>query len=402
MTNSNYKPILYLLMFNMFITMGGIGMIVPVMPAYLEVFGARGQIYGFLIATFSLSQFIFSPIIGNYSDRYSRKNIIITGLIIYGIAQVLFGYTDDLWVLFVSRFMSGIGAAFIMPTILAYVGDITPLEDRGKGMSLVGAAISLGFTIGPGIGGGLAEINLDLPFYFAGMIAFMTAIVTFYMLPQQKERAASLTQSPRDNIFKQLILSVKLPYFVFLVVVFTFSFGIANIQATMSLFLNDKFNYSPFLISTILVVSGVAGVIIQLFIINKLFARFGEVKIIMVNLMLAAVTLYLLIYVSGYFVILTVASLNAIAATLIRPAVNTIISKMAGDGQGFAAGVNNAYMSLGNMIGPICAGVLYDWKMEAPYIFGTFILLSCFALTFIWSLKKSNTTDATEPAVDSL
>src|SRR5690606_17290171 len=159
MTNSNYKPILYLLMFNMFITMGGIGMIVPVMPAYLEVFGARGQIYGFLIATFSLSQFIFSPIIGNYSDRYSRKNIIITGLIIYGIAQVLFGYTDDLWVLFVSRFMSGIGAAFIMPTILAYVGDITPLEDRGKGMSLVGAAISLGFTIGPGIGGGLAEIN---------------------------------------------------------------------------------------------------------------------------------------------------------------------------------------------------------------------------------------------------
>src|SRR5690606_31005577 len=221
------------------------------------------------------SQFIFSPIIGNYSDRYSRKNIIITGLIIYGIAQVLFGYTDDLWVLFVSRFMSGIGAAFIMPTILAYVGDITPLEDRGKGMSLVGAAISLGFTIGPGIGGGLAEINLDLPFYFAGMIAFMTAIVTFYMLPQQKERAASLTQSPRDNIFKQLILSVKLPYFVFLVVVFTFSFGIANIQATMSLFLNDKFNYSPFLISTILVVSGVAGVIIQLFIINKLFARFG-------------------------------------------------------------------------------------------------------------------------------
>ena len=358
MTNSNYKPILYLLMFNMFITMGGIGMIVPVMPAYLEVFGARGQIYGFLIATFSLSQFIFSPIIGNYSDRYSRKNIIITGLIIYGIAQVLFGYTDELWVLFVSRFMSGIGAAFIMPTILAYVGDITPLEDRGKGMSLVGAAISLGFTIGPGIGGGLAEINLDLPFYFAGMIAFITAILTFYMLPQQKERVSSLTQSPRDNIFKQMILSVKLPYFVFLVVVFTFSFGIANIQATMSLFLNDKFNYSPFLISTILVVSGVAGVIIQLFIINNLFARFGEVKIIMVNLMLAAVTLYLLIYVSGYFIILTVASLNAIAATLIRPAVNTIISKMAGDGQGFAAGVNNAYMSLGNMIGPICAGIL--------------------------------------------
>lgn len=399
MTNSNYKPILYLLMFNMFITMGGIGMIVPVMPAYLEVFGARGQIYGFLIATFSLSQFIFSPIIGNYSDRYSRKNIIITGLIIYGIAQVLFGYTDELWVLFVSRFMSGIGAAFIMPTILAYVGDITPLEDRGKGMSLVGAAISLGFTIGPGIGGGLAEINLDLPFYFAGTIAFITAILTFYMLPQQKERVSSLTQSPRDNIFKQMILSVKLPYFVFLVVVFTFSFGIANIQATMSLFLNDKFNYSPFLISTILVVSGVAGVIIQLFIINKLFARFGEVKIIMVNLLLAAVTLYLLIYVSGYFIILTVASLNAIAATLIRPAVNTIISKMAGDGQGFAAGVNNAYMSLGNMIGPICAGILYDWKMEAPYIFGTFILLSCFALTYIWSLKKSN---ATEPAVDSL
>ena len=394
MNDSNYKSILYLLMFNMFITMGGIGMIVPVMPAYLEVFDARGQIYGFLIATFSFSQFIFSPIIGNYSDRYGRKNFIITGLIIYGFAQLLFGYTDELWVLFVSRFMSGLGAAFIMPTILAYVGDITPLEDRGKGMSLVGAATSLGFTIGPAIGGGLAEINIDLPFYFAGIVAFIVAFLTFRMLPHQEKKASSQIRIPHENIFKQLMLSIKLPYFVFLIVVFTFSFGIANIQATMSLFLDDKFNYSPFLISTILAVSGLSGVIIQLFIIDKLFARFGEVKIIMVNLMITAVTLYLLIYVSGYFLILTVASLNAIAATLIRPAVNTVISKMAGNGQGFAAGMNNAYMSLGNMIGPICAGLLYDWKMEAPYVFGTFILLSCFTLTFIWSFKKSKSVGA--------
>lgn len=385
---SNSKLVLYLLMFNMFITMGGLGIIVPVMPAYLDTFHAGGQIYGFLIATFSFAQFILSPIVGNLSDKYGRKQFIILGLVIFGISLLLFGVAEALWVLFASRLLSGIGAAFVMPTILAYVGDITTLEERGKGMSLIGAAISLGFTIGPGIGGGLSGINLSFPFYFAGAIALVTAIISYFVLPNVQNNTAASMGQPRTNIIKQLKKSIKVPYFILLIVVFTFSFGIANYQATMSLYLDDKFDYTPLLISIIFMIGGFAGVILQLFMMNRLFNRFGELKIILFNLVMAAVSLFLLIYVDKYFIILTVACLNTIAATFIRPAVNTAISKMAGEEQGFAAGMNNAYMSLGNMVGPICAGTLYDWHMDSPYIFGSLVLLSCFVVAYVWSMKK--------------
>ena len=256
----------------------------------------------------------------------------------------------EVWVLFLARFLSGAGAAFIMPPIMAFVADITTYEERGKGMGMIGAAMSLGFMIGPGIGGFLANVNLTFPFYLAGAVAFIASALSAIYLPNVK--SVKIVTAPRENLFKQLARSVKTSYFIFLIVVFTFSFGIANFQATLSLYLDNKFNYSPTDIAIILTVGGFAGVILQMFVVNKLFKRFGEMKVILVNLLVAAVMMLLVIYISGFFVILVVATLFSIATTFIRPAVNTLISKLAGDEQGFAAGMNNAYMSLRKYVWP--------------------------------------------------
>lgn len=194
--------------------------------------------------------------------------------------------------------------------------------------------------------------------------------------------------APRENLSKQLVKSVKTSYFIFLIVVFTFSFGISNFQATLTLYLDNKFGYTPGEIAIILTVGGFAGVVLQMYVVNKLFKRFGEVKVILVNLLLAAVTMLLFIYISGFFIILVVATLFSIATTFIRPAVNTLISKLAGNEQGFAAGMNNAYMSLGNMFGPALAGVLFDWNRDSPYILGAIVLIGCFMLAYFWTAKK--------------
>ncbi|MEK3764824.1 MULTISPECIES: MFS transporter [unclassified Solibacillus] len=387
MTQQSNKLALYLLMFNMFITMGGIGIIVPVMPAYLQLFGVGGQVLGFLIAGFALAQFLLSPIAGDLSDRHGRKMFIIGGLIVYGCAQILFGLATEVWVLFLSRFLSGAGAAFIMPPIMAFVADITTHEERGKGMGMIGAAMSLGFMIGPGIGGFLSNVNLTFPFFLAGVVAFIAATLSAVYLPNIKNTHAVL--APRENLSKQLVKSVKTSYFVFLIVVFTFSFGISNFQATLTLYLDNKFGYTPSEIAIILTVGGFAGVVLQMYVVNKLFKRFGEVKVILVNLLLAAVTMLLFIYISGFFIILVVATLFSIATTFIRPAVNTLISKLAGNEQGFAAGMNNAYMSLGNMFGPALAGVLFDWNRDSPYILGAIVLIGCFMLAYLWTAKKA-------------
>jgi len=378
---------LFLLMFNIFLTVSGIGLTIPVMPAFLDSFHAGGSDLGFLLALFAFGQFLFSPIAGNLSDRLGRKIFIIGGLILYGISFIIFGLASQIWLLYVARFLTGIGSAFVMPTIMAYVADVTSVKDRGKGMSLIGAAISFGITIGPLLGGVLSKVSITFPFFIAGAISIVAGILTIFLLPNATTKEEEAHDS--ENIFKQIARSVKTPYFVILVIIFIYSFGIANFQSTFSLYLDHRFNYTPTQLSFILSFGGFVGLILQIFIINKLFERFGEMKVVLASLILAAVSILLIIFTSGYFLITFVATLFSIATTFIRPAINTLVSKLAGREQGFAAGMNNAYMSLGSMIGPILAGNLFDWNMESPYVFGSIILAICFGVALTWSIFKA-------------
>ncbi|MGE7917682.1 MFS transporter [Viridibacillus sp. NPDC093762] len=384
---SSNKLALILLMFNMFITMSAVGLIIPVMPTYLKQFGAAGQVLGFLIAIIAFAQFLFSPIAGNLSDKIGRKNLIVFGLILNGIAQISFGLSTELWMLFVCRFLTGVGSAFIVPPIMAYVADITTIDERGKAMGLIGAAISLGFMIGPGIGGFLSNVSLHFPFYFAGSASIIAGILSLILLPATTPIIQNVVKG--DNILKQLSRSFHASYFVLLIVVFVFSFGISNFQATLSMFLTYKFTYTATDIAILMTVGGFVGVIVQGFALNKLFKKFGEMKIILFGLAVASISMLGILFVSGFFIMLLVATIFSTATTLIRPAVNTLISKTAGNEQGFAAGMNNAYMSLGNMIGPALAGILFDWNMNSPYVFGTIILVGCFSLTAVWAKRKT-------------
>lgn len=391
MAEQTNKFALFVLMFNMFIAFSGIGLIIPIMPEYLETFGAAGQALGFLVAILSFSQFIFSPIAGNMSDKHGRKHLIIFGLVIFGLSQLMFGMVDELWLLFVARFFTGLGSAFLVPPTMAFVADVTTYEDRGKGMSFLGAAISLGFMIGPGIGGYLSNVSLQFPFYAATAVALISALISFFALPNIKpvpQLEPSGAPRVQENLLQQMKRSVHTSYFVLLIIVFVFSFGLANFQSTITLYMDKHFNYSPATISIVLTFGGLAGVIVQTFFVSRLFKMFGEIKIILVNLIVAALSLFAVLFVSEFWAILTVSTIFSTATTLIRPAVNTLISKFAGAEQGFAAGMNNAYMSLGNMIGPALAGVLFDIDMTYPYYVGTVILLISFGISFVWYKRK--------------
>lgn len=387
---------LIVLMFNMFIAMAGIGLIIPIMPEFLKTFGAAGMVLGFLIAIFSFAQFIFSPLSGDLSDRHGRKKIIIIGLFIYGAAQLAFSLSTELWMLFAARFFSGFGAAFLVPPMMAFVADITTLEGRGRGMGLLGASMSLGFMIGPGIGGFLSTISLHFPFYFAAGASFFAALLSIIILPNPTPTISMEKQHKRqDHLFKQLVKSTKTPYFVLLIVMFVFSFGLANFQSTISLYVDQKYGYTPTQIAVLITVGGFVGVIVQTFVINPLFKRFGEMRIVLVNLLIAAGAMLAILFVDLFWTILLVATVFSTATSLLRPAVNTLVSKLAGEEQGFAAGMMNAYMSLGNMFGPALAGFIFDINYTFPYILGTAILLICFAIANVWSVKKKSIIAAT-------
>lgn len=396
MANKSTSFAIYILMFNMFITMSGIGLIIPIMPDYLGTFGVAGTALGALIAVFSFAQFIFSPVSGSLSDKHGRKKIIIFGLILYGVSQLAFGLSTELWMLFVARFFSGFGSAFLIPPMMAFVADITTFEERGKGMGLLGASMSLGFMIGPGIGGFLSKFGLQFPFYFAAGAALFAAVMSMYILPNPTPSQAVENGVRRtENLFQQIARSTKTSYFIVLLVMFVFSFGLANFQSTISLYVGIKYNYTPLMIAVVITVGGFVGVIIQTFVINRLFKRFGEMRVILINLVIAAVAMLSITFVNMFWSILLVATIFSTATALLRPAVNTLVSKLAGNEQGYAAGMMNAYMSLGNMVGPAIAGFVFDWKMTAPYFLGTAILLSCFILAATWAKRNTEVLSAT-------
>jgi DHA1 family multidrug resistance protein-like MFS transporter len=386
MTASTHKkPPLLFLMVNMFIAMLGIGLIIPVLPEFLKEFNAGGKVAGYLVAAFGLTQFICSPIAGEWSDKYGRKIMIVAGLALFTLSNLLFAVAGSVWLLYVSRLLGGIGAAAMIPSIMAYIADITTEENRGKGMGLLGASMSLGFVVGPGIGGFLAELGLRTPFYVSAGVGFLAMIGSMVFLSESLSKDVQLAnrkvQVKKENIFRQFAQSIKAPYFILLLLVFTMTFGLVNFEAIFPLFVDQRFGYTPRDISILITVGALIGAVIQGVFINKLIQRFGEKTLINATFLLSAVSLILMLLSGNFWYVLFVTMFFFTFTSIMRPAINTLLSKMAGEEQGFVAGMNNAYMSLGNIFGPALAGILFDVNLSFPYLFGAIVLLASFAIS---------------------
>lgn len=388
-------------MINMFIAMLGIGLIIPVLPKFMLEFGASGQALGYLVAAFGLTQFIFSPIAGELSDKYGRKNMIVSGLAAFTLSQFIFAVADQMWLLYLSRLIGGMGAAFMIPSMMAYVADITTDEARGKGMGLLGAAMSLGFVIGPGIGGFLAEYGLRVPFYVSAAVAFVSTVVSLIFLREtlsmEDQLAHRNSEKKRSNLFVQFGQSFKAAYLVPLILVFTLTFGLSNFEAIFGLFVDQKFGYTPKDIAILITVGALIGVIVQSFLIGRLLQRYGEKRLINISFFVSAVTMVLMLLSGNFWYVLAVTSIFFVFTSILRPSINTLLSKMAGKEQGFVAGMNNAYMSVGNIVGPSLAGILYDVHLNLPYLFGAFLLLFSLFLSVSWNRRTGGR--AVTPAV---
>lgn len=391
-TTRNTNGALLILMVNMFIAMLGIGLIIPILPDFMHEFGASGSTLGYLVSAFGLTQFLCSPIAGEWCDKYGRRRIIIAGLFLFSISQLIFAVADQMWMLYVSRLLGGIGAAFLIPAMMAYTADITSEDARGKGMGMLGAAMSLGFVVGPGIGGFLATYGLRVPFYVSAAVAGVAAIASLIILPEtlslEKQMEARQSKVKKENIFKQMVSSVRAPYFVLLVLVFTLTFGLVNFEAIFGLYVNEKYSYTTRDISILITVGALMGVIIQSLLIEKLLKRFGEKRLINATFFLSAISLLLMLLSGNFWYTLVLILLFFTFTSVMRPAINTLLSKMAGNEQGFVAGMNNAYMSLGNIIGPALAGVLYDISLNLPYTFGALILFGSLLLSVMWDRRR--------------
>lgn len=375
-----------LLMLNIFLAFTGIGLVVPIMPTYMNELGIGGSVVGLLVAAFSLTQLLVSPFAGRLSDKMGRKRIIVGGLIVFALSELLFGVANASWVLFISRMLGGIGAAMIMPAVMAYVADTTTSEERAQGMGFINAAITTGFIIGPGIGGYLAELGIRVPFFVAAGAAAVVSVITLLVLPESrsamKREEAGAAKGNNDSLVMQLMRSYREPYFFGLVIVFVLSFGLANYETVFGLFVDHKFGFTPKDIAFVLTFGSIAGAVIQVTAFSWILNRFGENKVISIALLSSGLFILLTLLVHGYWAIVTVTFIVFLSMDMLRPAVGTQLSRLADESQqGFVMGMNSAYTSLGNIAGPIVAGVLFDLDINLPYGAASLVLVLCFVLS---------------------
>lgn len=374
---------LFILMLNLFIALLGQGMLIPILPDYLKLFHAGGTVAGFLVAAFGAAQFLFSPLGGQLSDRFGRKKLIMAGMFLSVVSDVIFALSTSLPLLYVARFIGGISLGLMIPSNLAYVADITTHETRAKGMGYFGAAMNLGMVLGPGLGGLIAEMGIRMPYFCAAGLGLVATLLTL-LLPETlapEKRMRSL-RNPNGNHFgKKVLSSFKVPYFKYLLLLLVMTFGLMSYETVFALFVEKKYGFDAATISIIITLGAIIGIVIQVWLLDWFVKRMGEIKLIRLSLIIAPIALMLMLIKVNLAFLLFASALFFAFNSFLRPSVSTLISKNAGDRQGYASGLNTKYSSLGTIFGPLIAGSLFDSNINLPYIFGAVMLLASLPLT---------------------
>lgn len=372
---------LTILLTNLFIAFLGIGLVIPVTPTIMNELHLSGTAVGYMVACFAVTQLIISPIGGRWVDRFGRKIMIVIGLLFFSVSEFLFGIGKTVEVLFISRMLGGVSAAFIMPGVTAFIADITTIKTRPKALGYMSAAISTGFIIGPGIGGFLAEIYSRLPFFFAAAFALLAAILSMLTLREPERNPENQDIKGQKTGFKRIFAPM---YFIAFLIILISSFGLASFESLFALFVDHKFGFTASDIAIMITGGAIVGAITQVVLFDRFTRWFGEIHLIRYSLILSTSLVFLMTFVNSYVAILLVTVTVFVGFDLMRPAVTTYLSKIAGNEQGFAGGMNSMFTSIGNVFGPIIGGMLFDIDVNYPFYFATAALAIGITLTIAW------------------
>ncbi len=379
----------------------GFGITLPVLPFYVERLAqAEGATrravvmhVALLTAAYPLGQLVFAPMWGRWSDRMGRRPLLLMGIAGYVIAQILFGLANSLWLLYAARILGGILSSATLPVSAAYVADATTEGERGRGMAWLGTATSLGFVVGPALGGLLVRRDLhftaryghlmfdgfSIPFFAAAALGLFTFAAAMRWLPESLPAHAPRSRSEEPD-WRTLVRSLS----PLLGLAFVAQFALAMFEATFALHAQAILNYGPAEVGAVFVVCGLVMAVFQVGASGLVAGRVGEMGQIGMGFALMGTSLGVLMMPRRTFAVLALVALLALGMALIAPNLAALISTRGGSRRaGTALGAQNAANSLGQASGPVVGGALFVWQMNAPYVLSGGVLVAI-ALVIVW------------------
>ena len=365
-----------------FIDLLGFGIIIPLLPFYAESFGANAFTIGLLGTSFSLMQFLFSPIWGRWSDRVGRRPIILIGLLGSCLSYFTLAVAASLPLVFLARLIGGIAGANI-PTAQAYIADVTTPENRAKGMGLVGAAFGMGFVFGPALGGVLSRFGPATPMWCASALCLANFVAAWLFLPESRTPAPHGEALGRLDAFRRAVGHPQLLLLLALYFVVTVSFS--GFEATFALFTERRFGFTAASIGLVFSFIGVVLAVVQGVLVGKVVKRVGEARLISFATLLIAISLGLVPFSRTVPLLMVTLAVLSIGMGFNGPSLSSMVSKTSDpNDQGGILGLASALASLGRVIGPAWGGFLFDrFGMTMPYLSAAAIMLIAFAASSI-------------------
>jgi DHA1 family multidrug resistance protein-like MFS transporter len=387
----------------------GFGVTLPVLPFFTDRLaqangGSRESVaihVGMLTAVYALMQLVMAPVWGLWSDRIGRKRLMIIGIAGSMLAQILFGMSITLWLLYVSRIAAGILSSALFPAAAAYVSDVTNDHDRPMGMAWIGTSTSLGAIAGVALGGLSTRTDLHLelsfghfridafsvPFFLAAALSAAALVLTWRRLPESTPAA---TQTPSDSPgWWHFATRLRLP----LSLAAASQFGLALFEGTFALFAQERLQYGPVQVGAAFVVCGLVMAAFQVPTATLLGAYWSMRSQLGTGFMLMALGSALLLAVTGKLLVLASIAILALGAAIIAPNLATLVSRSGRNHTGTALGAQAAANSLGQFAGPAVGGALFAWEFSAPYVFASGLLLFAALVAATQSGQHPNESD---------
>jgi len=377
-------PILFI-MITVAIDAMGIGLIMPVMPDLIRELRntdlASAALWGGVLATsFAVMQFLLSPTIGNLSDRFGRRRVLLVSLFFMALDYLVMVVAGTIWLLLAGRIVGGVTAA-TQSTATAYMADISTARDKAKNFGLVSAAFGVGFFLGPLISGVLSTFGPRAPFYAAATLAAANFAFGYFILPETVtdaiRRPFEWRRANPLGAFKHI---GRLPELKALMVVhFLYSIALFVYPAVWPYFTRERFGWDGLMIGYSLAAYGISMVVVQGFLIRPTIQRFGEVKTVLLGLTLNTLSLFAFATVPIGWVVLAIIPFNALGG-ITGPALLSIMSRAADDNQqGELQGLLASVGSVGMILSPILMTQTFSYFISenAPiYLPGAPFLLS--------------------------
>lgn len=364
-----------------FIDLLGFGMVLPLLPIYAKAFGvhASGWEIGLLMASFSAMTFLFAPLWGRVSDQIGRRPVLVVGLagsVFFYLLFAVAAMVQSLALLFIARIGAGIAGATI-PAAQAYIADVTSVQNRARGMALIGAAFGLGFTFGPLLGAAALVFSRDVgtspwPGYVAALLSAVALLLAVLVLPESLHpgtRAASHALFDREA-WRQALATPSVPALLTTIMASVTSFG--AFETTLSLLLNaPPFKFAFHQVLQYYAFIGLTLTLAQGLLVRRLAPRVGEVALTLAGGLTTTLGFVLLVLGTWHarlWLLLVASAVEVTGFALMTPSLQSLLSRRSDPAhQGGILGVGQSTAALARVLGPLIAVPLFFRSPELPY-----------------------------------